>query len=261
MARRIDPGAAMASPAGARALMAAALPRLLAYRDRSSRALARALRTTATGRVPDGEREWARRIEARREALLCDDRMTSASNLEFEGPMEVSAAAWWLSLPPTWCQFLMRLVRELGPRSSLELGSGVGISGAYQAAGLRCDEAGGLVTLDASEDWAELAREGFAELGLADTVELRVGDIADTLPGVLEEIAPLDYAFVDAEHTEEGTISYFDALAPHLAPGAVVVVDDVTYPEQSRRAWRAIRRRPRVAKAVGLGRVGVLVVR
>ena len=258
---RIDPGAAMASPAGARALMAAALPRLVGHRDRSSRALARALRTTATGRVPDGEREWARRIEARREALLSDGRTTRAANLEFEGPMEVSEAAWWLSLPPIWCEFLMRLVRELGPRSSLELGSGVGISGAYQAAGLKRDGAGGLVTLDANPEWAKLAREGFVELGLADTIELRVGDIAETLPGVLEEIAPLDYAFVDAEHTEEGTIAYFDALGLHLAPGAIVVVDDVTYPEQSRRAWRAIRRRPRVAKAVGLGRVGVVVVR
>jgi predicted O-methyltransferase YrrM len=261
MSRRVDPGAAMASPAGARALMAAALPRLVAHRDRSSRALARALRVMAAGRIPEGEREWVRRIEARRGKLLADERMTRASNLEFERPMEVSEAAWWLSLPPVWCQFLMRLVSELGPRSSIELGSGVGISGAYQAAGLRRDGTGGIVTLDANPDWAKLAREGFEELGLTGTIELRLGDIAETLPGVLREVGPLDYAFVDAEHTEEGTISYFDALAPHLAPGAVVVVDDVTYPEQSRRAWRAIRGRPQVAKAVGLGRVGVVVVR
>jgi predicted O-methyltransferase YrrM len=236
MSRKIDPGAAMASPSGARALMVA-------------------------GRIPEGEREWARRIEARRSELLADERMTRASNLEFEGPMEVSEAAWWLSLPPVWCQFLMRLVSELGPRSSIELGSGVGISGAYQAAGLRRGEAGGIVTLDSNPDWAKLAREGFEDLGLAGTIELRLGDIAETLPGVLEEIAPLDYAFVDAEHTEEGTIAYFDALSPHLAPEAVVVVDDVTFPEQSRRAWRTIRRRPRVGKSVGLGRVGVVVVR
>jgi predicted O-methyltransferase YrrM len=173
--------------------------------------------------------------------------------------MEVSEVAWWLSLPPVWCRFLMRLVGEVGPRSALELGSGVGISGAYQAAALRDDEERRLVTLDASEDWARLAREGFERLNLAETVELRLGDIAETLPGVLDEVAPLDYAFVDAEHTEEATVSYFDAIAPHLAPGAVVVVDDVTYPEQSRRAWRVIRARPRASRAVGLGRVGVVI--
>jgi len=239
--------------------MAAALPRLVTRRDRSSRALARALRTAALGRVPAEERAWAQRIEARRRELLSRQATTDVSNVEFEGPMEVSAAAWWLSLPPVWCAFLMRLVRELGPRSAVELGSGLGISGAYQGAALREEGTAGLVTLDASEAWAELAREGFAELGLADTVVLRLGDIAQTLPGVLVEIAPLDYAFVDAEHTEEGTIAYFDAIAPHLAPGAVVVIDDVTYPEQSRRAWRAIRRRPAVARALWLGRVGVVL--
>jgi predicted O-methyltransferase YrrM len=259
--RLLDPGGLIASPAGARALMIAALPRLAGRRDRPSRALRRALAETATGRTPAPEREWGRRIEARREALLSDRRSTRASNLEFEGTMVASEAAWWLSLPPIWCRFLMRLVGELEPRSAIELGSGVGISGAYQAAAMRGGEGGRLITLDASQDWAALAREGFEELGLSASVELRLGDIAETLPAVLEEAAPVDYAFIDAEHTELGTISYFDTLAPHLAPGAVVVIDDVTYPQQSRRAWRAIRARPIVAKAVGLARVGVVIAR
>ena len=240
--------------------MASALPRLAARRDTSARAVARALRDVVSGRIPPDEREWSRRIEERRAALLADQRQTRVSNTEFEGAMEVSEAAWWLSLPPVWCRFLMRLVGEVAPRSALELGSGVGISGAYQAAALR-SAARPLMTLDASEGWARLAREGFERLGLADRVELRLGDIAETLPGVLDEVAPLDYAFVDAEHTEEATVAYFDAIAPHLAPGAVVVVDDVTYPEQSRRAWRVIRGRPSAAKAVGLGRVGVVIAR
>lgn len=256
---RIDPGAVLASSVGARTLMASAVPRLATRRDRSARAVARALRDVASGRVPPDEGEWSRRIEARRAALLADQRATRVSNTEFEGAMEVSEVAWWLSLPPVWCRFLMRLVSEVAPRSALELGSGVGISGAYQAAALRDDEERRLVTLDASEDWARLAREGFERLGLAEKVALRLGDIAETLPGVLDEVAPLDYAFVDAEHTEEATVAYFDAIAPHLAPGAVVVVDDVTYPEQSRRAWRVIRARPRASRAVGLGRVGVVI--
>jgi predicted O-methyltransferase YrrM len=241
--------------------MAAALPRLVMRRDRPSAALARSLRSAASGRIPSEEREWARRIEAHRASLLADERVTHVSNLEFEQLMEIREAAWWLSLPPVWCRFLMRLVSELRPRTGLELGSGVGISGAYQAAGLRGTGDGRLVTLEASEDWAEVAREGFARLGLADTIQVRLGDIADTLPAVLEETGPLDYAFIDAEHTEKGTIMYFDALAPHLVPGAVVVVDDVTHPEPSRRAWRAIRARPAVARAVGLGRVGVVIAR
>lgn len=260
MSRRFNPGAAIGSPAVARTLIAAAVPRLVARRDRGSLALARALRTTALGRVPNEERDWARRIEERRRELLSSGRSSEVSNLEFEGSMEISAATHWVSLPPPWCLFLMRLVRELGPRSSLELGSGLGISGAYQAAALKLHGAGRLVTMDAAAPWAEAAEEGFAELGIDDTVELRLGDIEDTLSAVLDDVAPLDYAFIDAEHTEDATIAYFEALTPRLAAGAVVVVDDVTWPESGRLAWRAIRHRPRVAKAVGLGRVGVVVI-
>ena len=247
-------------PPWAHLLMAAAVPRLVTRRDRSSRAVARALRSTALGRAPAEERVWTNRIEARRGDLLSREESIEVSEHEFEGPAKLPLATWWLSLPPVWCAFLMRLVGELGPRSALELGSGLGVSGAYQGAALKRNGAGGgLVTLEVSEQRAELAREGFRELGLADTVELRLGDIAQTLPGVLDELAPLHYAFIDAEHTEHATIAYFDSLAPHLAPGAVVVIDDVTYPEPSRRAWRAISRRPAVARAVWLGRVGVVV--
>lgn len=152
----------------------------------------------------------------------------------------------------------MGIVRELGPRTSLELGTGFGISGSYQAAALELAGRGRLVTLDIAQ-WADEAERGFAELGLAARVELRRGDIDQVLPGLLEDVAELDYAFVDAEHTEDATISYFDALSPYLAPGAVVVVDDVTWPEGGKRAWRAIRHRPGVARSVGLGRVGVIV--
>lgn len=106
----------------------------------------------------------------------------------------------------------------------------------------------------------EAAERGFAQLGLAERVELRRGDIEATLPGVLAEVPELGYAFVDAEHTEEATIAYFDALCPRLRPNAVVVIDDVTWPDSGRRAWRTIRRRPRVARAIGLGRVGVVVM-
>ncbi len=71
---------------------------------------------------------------------------------------------------------------------------------------------------------------------------------------------PIDYAFLDADHTEEATCEHFDILLPHLSPGAVVLLDDIMLSTGMRRAWRAIRRRERVSASLALGRMGVVAV-
>ena len=115
------------------------------------------------------------------------------------------------------------------------------------------------MTMDFHEA-ARIGERGFAELGLADRVELCFGDIDETLPGVLERVAPIDYAMLDAEHTESATVRHFEAVAPHLADGAVVVLDDITATEGMRRAWQRVIAHPRVALAVPLRRIGVVAV-
>ena len=67
--------------------------------------------------------------------------------------------------------------------------------------------------------------------------------------GLVERIAPIEYAFLDAEHSEEATIEHFDALLPHLADGAVVVLDDITQAAEMRQAWSAVCAREQVSLA------------
>lgn len=245
-------------------------------------AVTRALRTTARNEAPADEREWIARIEARRAEIpfamvatgiefaivpgegegdpgpaLGDDREMSASDAERLGQ------AWeicrWTCIPPVWGRFLTRLVRELAPVHCLELGTGLGLSGAYQASALELNGTGTLVTVDVHEA-ARIAERGFAALGLDDRVELRLGLIEDALPKLVEGTAPIEYAFLDAEHSERATILHFDALLPHLADGAVVVLDDITQTPEMRRAWRTIAARERISLALGLRRVGVIGV-
>jgi hypothetical protein len=70
--------------------------------------------------------------------------------------------------------------------------------------------------------WAAVAEEGLSSLGLG-RVEFSVGPIAGKLPDALERSAPVDYAFVDAEHTEEATVGYFESIVPHMSPQGVMV--------------------------------------
>ena len=252
-----------------RTLMGASLPRLATHRDSGSRALARALRTTALGRIPAEERRWIARIEARRRDLASGDAVVrpgfsdgSLVDDEGRGPsIPLAGASRWMSLTPIWCTFLMRLVRELAPRSCLELGTGFGISGAYQAASLELNGAGKLTTLEGAPEYVSIAEHGFSALGLGERVELRVGRITDTLQDVAERAAPIGCAFVDADHTERATLDQFDAMLPHLGEGAVVVLDDVNWGDGGMtRAWRKIGRHDRVSVALGFHRLGIVVV-
>jgi predicted O-methyltransferase YrrM len=174
--------------------------------------------------------------------------------VETVGTVSPRASVW-----PTWGLFLMRLVRELRPRSCLEVGTGYGLSGCYQAAALALNGEGRIVTLEGASARARIADQGFAALGLG-RVEAIVGPLHDTLPGAARRAAPVDYAFVDAGHGEAETLEHFRTLAPHLEGRAVVVFDDIRWSDGMRRAWAQISRHPAVTAAIDVHRMGVCVV-
>jgi predicted O-methyltransferase YrrM len=240
-----------------------------AARD-SSRALARALRTSATRRIPRDERAWADRIERRRAALATE--RTDTQEVFSEKPEPGARPAGWgrlarrgpvsdacgvISIPPLWGTLLMRLAHELRPGAAVELGTGFGISAAYLCAGLEVAGRGRLVTFDGAEEWARIAEEGTSGLGLS-RVGFRVGPLSETLGAALPELEPVGLAFVDAEHTKESTIRYFETLLPHLGNGAVVVFDDIAFDAPMWEAWTEIREHPRVAIAASLGKMGIV---
>lgn len=241
-----------------RAAMAASALRLLGRRDRVSRALARALWTTALGRIPSPEREWSARIEARRDEIA---RSAGSGSSQELGVVDLESAVIWMSVPEALGLFLARLVRELEPRSCLEIGTGFGLSGAYQAAALELNRAGKLTTVEVAAPWAAVASEGFAQLGL-ERVEVRVDERPEGLEAALADAAPVDYAFIDADHREAPTIEYFERMLPYLGPAAVIVFDDVGFSSaEMARAWRAIASHPRVPLALRLARMGIALVR
>ena len=245
--------------------MAAAAARLRGRRDRASTALGAALRATALGRVPADERAWLDRIDIHRRRLPAAT--VAASRAAPDRPerdpsewlAEASRACQWMSLPPILGRLLTRLVRELSPRSCLELGTGFGISTAYQAAALELNGAGRMVSLDVAE-MTEIAAPGLSELGLAQRIDLIPGLIEETLEDACVRAAPIDYALLDADHTEAGTLAAFDAIHPALSENALVVLDDINWTDGMRRAWRVIGEREGVGAAISLRRLGIAIV-
>ena len=77
---------------------------------------------------------------------------------------------------------LTLLTRVTGARRALELGTFTGYSSICIARGLA--DGGSLLCCDVSEEYTAIAREAWAEAGLTDRIELRIGPALDTLEGL-----------------------------------------------------------------------------
>jgi predicted O-methyltransferase YrrM len=193
--------------------------------------LARAIRTVIAGTSSGEEREWAARIEALRSELLASSEELEVVDYGAVEPgMEIDVNDMYegrrlrrgvgeicrlTSKPPQWALLLLELVRTFRPERCVELGTSLGISTSYQAAGLELNGTGNLVTLEGAAAVAERAAANLERLGLTERVEIIVGRFQDTLGTVLERIGPVEYAFVDGHHDRDATLAYFEQLAPY----------------------------------------------
>lgn len=127
-----------------------------------------------------------------------------------------------MQISPEQSKFLTMLARTLGTRHAVEIGTFTGMSSLSVARGMA--EGGRLVCFDISEEYTSIARRYWEKDGVADRIELRIGDAKSTLDD-LDPGSVLDLAFIDADKT--GYPVYWEKLAPRMRPGGFIVVDNV----------------------------------
>lgn len=129
---------------------------------------------------------------------------------------------------PAVGNFLELLVKMMQAKSILEIGTAIGYSTVYLARGV--SETGGRVcTLDINKERLARAKENLRKAGLAHLVELRCENALNSLPGFN---GTYDMIFIDAAKGEY--LDYLDLLTPLLAPGGLLVADNVLF-----RGWVA----------------------
>ena len=137
----------------------------------------------------------------------------------------------------------------------VELGTSLGVTTAYLAA---MDSRNKVVTYEGCPAVAEVARANWEKLGLSN-IACVVGEITvDSLQLAVDSLSGIDVAFIDANHTYEATLTYFNALASRVHEKSVVVVDDIHYNEDMEKAWKAICADERVTTTMDLYRMGLV---
>jgi predicted O-methyltransferase YrrM len=125
-----------------------------------------------------------------------------------------------IAVSPLQGEFLALLVRMLGARRVLEVGTLGGYSATVMARAL--PDEGSLVTLEVDPHHADVARAVLDDAGVADRVKVVVGAAAETMPRLG---GPFDLVFVDADKPSNAT--YVREALKLSHPGTVIVVDNV----------------------------------
>lgn len=253
----------------------AAIAPLRSDESHMARRLAETLFASGAHQVSAREKAWIERIEALRSRLHASpteiqvidygagDTDLARSDAEMHQGREVTLSIQQISQqaskPYRWALLLCKLVQAFRPACCLELGTSLGLSAAYQAAALQMNQQGRLVSLEGAPTLAVLAGEHMQILGL-DNVRIVAGRFQDTLSSVLQECAPIDYAFIDGHHDEQATIAYFETILPALAQPAVLVFDDIAWSPGMQRAWAQISAHAQVAVAVDLRVLGICII-
>ena len=143
-------------------------------------------------------------------------------------------------IPLRFFQLLLQLGQA---RRVLEIGAFIGLSAMTFARALPPE--GKVVSIEKFDRFAAVARENFRRNGLDGKIDLLVGDAHEVI-GTLPRGELFDFVFIDGDKGRY--LDYFRMVDPLVAPGGLVVVDDVFFHGD------AINPEPRTEKGQGVKR-------
>jgi caffeoyl-CoA O-methyltransferase len=119
-------------------------------------------------------------------------------------------------------RFLRTLITALAPKRVLEIGTAIGFSTLWMAAGL--PPGARIDTIDPDRARTDRARRYWLRGGVTDKIRV----INEPALRVIPRLAPgVEFAFIDAIKTEY--VEYLEALLPKMAQGGVITVDNVLW--------------------------------
>lgn len=129
---------------------------------------------------------------------------------------------FFIPVSPEQGAFLYLTARALDARNVVEFGTSFGISTIYLAAGVKDNGGGRVIGSEIEPGKRARARRHLEEAGLAELVDVRLGDALETLSDVPE---PIDLLLLDG--WKDLYLPILELLTPKLRKGAVVLADNI----------------------------------
>ena len=186
-------------------------------------------------------------------ALTIED-LGAGSRMDNGSQRSIKSIARHASTPARFSRLLARTIAYFGHQHILELGTSLGLNTLHLQT---LNPTAQIHTLEGSTTIASVAQQHFDELG-AQSVNLTVGNIDNTLAEVIAAMPQLDFVYMDANHRYEPTLRYFDMLQPKLHKASLVVVDDIHWSKEMNQAWQVLKEKPEVSLALDFFEAGFL---
>ena len=197
-------------------------------------------------------------IDKLRQSLLRDQRMITindlgAGSLQFSSKERKIADIARYSCSSKKYSLLYQYFCSLTPaKTVVELGTCLGINSCYLAEVTQ----GHLYTFEGAEELVQIARKNMDRY---EKTRLILGDISKTFPIFLRDQQTIDFAFIDANHTYEHTLSYFNQLKEKLHADSVVIIGDIHWSKGMEKAWREISSMEQVRLSLDFFECGVVL--
>ena len=200
------------------------------------------------------------KMEEFRNKLSNDKTTISYEVFDSDVKREVSQIYKIAASPKIWAQFLYCLAKYSNSKSVLEIGTNVGVSGAYILNALEQKSNSYFVSMEGVPQLCEISNNYFETITSKDRFEIMCGLYKDTFPKLLEKERKFDLLFIDGNHQKEPTIAYFNQLMHHIGSSAIFVFDDIYYSTEMIEAWNIIKDSPGVNYSIDMYKLGVIVI-
>ena len=144
-----------------------------------------------------------------------------------------------MQIGPEQAALMQNLVRALGARRCIEIGTFTGYSAL--AVALALPPGGRIVCCDISEEWTAVARKYWALASVSHKIQLHLAPALQTLAKLK---GPFDFAFIDADKTNYQ--NYFERCLKLVRRGGIIAIDNTLW------HGRVIDRRERSADTLAI---------
>ena len=154
-------------------------------------------------------------------------------------------------------KLLYRIIQFYKPKKILELGTSFGISTLYLA---KADKKTIIYTFEGCQKSAEIAQKNFDKMD-AKNINIIIGDFQKKLQKKIKEIETIDLAFIDGNHQEKPTISYFNTCLKHAHNNTILIFDDIHWSSGMESAWEYIKSHNKTTLTIDLFYIGIVFLK
>ena len=160
--------------------------------------------------------------------------------------------------PPKYAQLIHRIVKHYQPKNIIELGTSLGITSLYLAAG---NPTGKLYSFEGDPSVCNIAKQQAVKSGISN-IHFHIGEFEQSFTPFLHSFSEkVHLAFIDGNHRKEPTIRYFEQLLPFLENDSILIFDDIHWSEEMESAWKTICASDKITLSIDLFFIGIVFIK